>query len=295
MRSARSISTDRSRAASSGRRPRIWVGEVRFVVVLAVCLGAVMVAAAFWQAKLKQEGQPAGLTFVAPTILLSAHHDTAGIAADYRLSRTEPGELYAWSVFAMATADPEWAIKVLRRDPRIRELSVAHGGSGMSVALDTELKTGDVVSAADHRAIDDALRRAGLTSPMCATELVNVRPLWPSWDSPLLAVGLRDGACQGSGVALWVVDERSAHLALLADRTMAAWLPPSPAPFIDGVAIEQTTLLWGQLGDEVSGPLHPMWHLKAGGAEYLMLDDGTLDGFGELTDGDPSNNAPPAD
>ena len=36
----------------------------------------------FWQAKLRQEDQPAGLTFVSPTILLSASHGTAGIAAD---------------------------------------------------------------------------------------------------------------------------------------------------------------------------------------------------------------------
>lgn len=92
-------------------------------------------------------------------------------------------------------------------------------------------------------------------------------------------------------MALWVVDERTAHLALLADRTLSDWLPPSPPPTVDGAAVGQTTLLWGQLGDEISGPLHPMWHLQAGGAEYLMLDDGTFDVFGNLTDGDPDNNA----
>lgn len=248
MRTARSLPTDRSGAASFGRRPLGRIGEVTSVVLLAAFLGAAMLVVAFWQAKLRQEDQPTGLTFIAPTILLSAHTDTAAIAADYRLPRAEPGELHAWSVFAIRIANPEWAVQVLRRDPRIRELSVARGGSGMTVKLGAVPGTVDVLSTADHRAVEDALRAAGLTSPSCTTEVVNVRPLWPSWDSPLLAVGLRDDTCQDSGMALWVVDGRTAHLALLADRTLSAWLPPSPPPTVDGAAVERTTLLLGSTG-----------------------------------------------
>lgn len=285
MRTVRLLPIDRSGAASFGRRLLDRHGEVTFVVLLAAFLGAAMLVVALWQAKLRQEDQPASLTFMAPTILLSAYQDTAVIAADYRLPRAAPGDLYGWSVFGMPIADPDWALRVLRRDPRIRELSVARGGSGVSVPLGAVLEADDVLSTADHHAVEDALRTAGLTSDSCPTEVMNVRPLWPAWDSPLLAVGLRDSACRDAGIALWVVDERTAHLALLASRTMSAWLPPLPPSTVEGAAVERTTLLWGQLGDEVSGPLHPMWHLQAGGAEYLMLHDGTLDLFGDLTDG----------
>lgn len=74
------------------------------MVLLAACLGAAVLGVTFWQGRLRQADQPLGVAFNAPTILVSAHTDTAAIATDYRLPRAEPGELYAWSVFGLSTA-----------------------------------------------------------------------------------------------------------------------------------------------------------------------------------------------
>lgn len=204
----------------------------------------------------------------------ASHSASAALAAEYGFQPEEDLSRLGWAAVQLPSeVSAQAAVAILRRDPRVRNVSIAADSRSIGMPMSTPSAE---ATAPDTARLQELLTTVGLPNPpSCPMDAVLVDPLWPGWDGPLLAVQTFTAACEPGGLALFVFVDGKAELAAHLGLRMDEWIPARPKE-VNGVPVDSSRLVWGHLNLPLGGPLHPLWMVSAGSSRTLVSADGSV-------------------
>jgi hypothetical protein len=203
-----------------------------------------------------------------PILLLEVRSeaDRSRVISDYSLREISAASRLGWTGVALPSGINAWdALKVMRRDPRLKDLAVVNPGpKGEAVRM---ISVGEPDSEDAHA----LLRLLKIGAPVgCHPLAATAMPLFPAWDGVLVAIESPSISCgPGARTALFITsDDGLLHPAALVPGTLRNWLPPNPPD--RKASVKEARLVWGLLDGHPSGPLNPLWAISATKEPYLV-------------------------